>query len=192
MIFYAVAVSLGFGGLYGGTAFAHTESPEAALTAGALAGIAFAVSFLMPPVFFRYSNGDTAPRVMSQVLGSAMTASLVVLAANAAVWVVVARPDIGLLEELYVYALIGILLFHGLGGAIASHVVYLQQTRQYNSNQLVAVLVLVTLILLVLILYFLAFDFAIPRDAYIHVRDLATITLVLIAYGRAIYRMAHH
>jgi hypothetical protein len=192
MTFYAVVVSLGFGCLYAGTVFAHTGSTEAAFIAGALTGIAFAVSFLMPPVLFRYSNADAAPRVMSQVLGNGMMASLVVLAANAAIWIVVARPDIGLLEELYVYSLIGILLFHGLGGAIASHVVYLQQTRQYNSNQLVAVLVLVTLILLVLILYFLAFDFAIPRDAYIHLRDLAIITLVLIAYGRAIYRMAHH
>lgn len=192
MVLYAVAVSLGFGGLYAGTIFAHTGSSSTAVTAGVLAASAFAVSFLVPPVLFRYSNADTAPRVMGQVLGSAAAGSLIVLAANAAVWIVAARPDVGLLEELYVYSLIAILLFHGLGGAIASHVVYLQQTRQYNSDQLVAVLVMVTLILLILVLYFLAFDFAIPRDAYIHVRDLATVTLILLAYSRAIYRMAHH
>jgi hypothetical protein len=61
-----------------------------------------------------------------------------------------------------------------------------------HSNQLVAVLVLVTLILLVLVLYFLAFDWAIPRDASIHERDLTLLTLVLLGYGRAIFLMAHH
>ena len=65
MTFYAVVVSLGFGCLYAGTVFAHTGSTEAAFIAGALTGIAFAVSFLMPPVLFRYSNADAAPRVMS-------------------------------------------------------------------------------------------------------------------------------
>jgi hypothetical protein len=71
-------------------------------------------------------------------------------------------------------------------------VIYLQATRQYNSNQLAAILLLVTLLLLVLVLYFIAFDWAIPRDAYVHLRDLTMITLVLLAYGRAIYLMAHH
>jgi hypothetical protein len=104
------------------------------------------------------------------------------------------RPsgDVSLLEGLYVYSLVAGLLFHGLGGAVASHVVYLQQTKQYNSNQLVAVLVLITLILLVLVLYFLAFDWALPRDTSIHVRDLTLLTLVVLGYSRAIFLMAHH
>ncbi len=192
MVLDALVASLGFGVLYAQTALAHTGSPGAAIAIGVFVFIAFVVSFLVPPVRFRYSNADVAPRVMSQVMASAISASAVILAANIVVWILIAPEDVGLLEELYVYSLMAILLFHGFGGAIASHVVYLQQTHQYNSNQLVAVLVLVTLLLFVLILYFLAFDYAIPRDASIHVRDLTTITLVLLAYGRAVYRMAHH
>ena len=76
-----------------------------------------------------------------------------------------------LLEEMYMYTLIAVFIFYGFAGAIASHVVYLQQTKQYNSNQLVAVLALVTLLLFVLILYLVALDWAMARDAYIHLRD---------------------
>jgi uncharacterized membrane protein len=90
------------------------------------------------------------------------------------------------------YTLITVFIFYGFAGAIASHVVYLQQTKQYNSNQLVAVLALVTLLLFVLILYFVALDWAMARDAYVHLRDLTLITLILVGYGRAVYLMAHH
>ena len=119
-------------------------------------------------------------------------AAAITLVTNVAVWLSIGRESVALIEELYVYSLVAILLFHGLGGVIAAHVVYLQATKQYNSNQLAAVLLLITLLLLVLVLYFIAFDWAIPRDAYIHLRDLTMITLVLLGYGRAIYLMAHH
>ena len=191
MFLYAFFVSLGFGTLYAETTFARTPSPATAGLFGAAAFLAFLISFILPPRLFHYTNDDSAPRAMNQVVARAVVAALIVLALNVWVWLALAG-DVSLLEELYVYSLVAILLFHGLGGAVASHIVYLQQTKQYNSNQLVAVLVLVTLILLVLVLYFLAFDWAMPRDAFIHVRDLALVTLVLLGYGRVIFLMAHH
>jgi hypothetical protein len=191
-VLYALLASLGFASLYAETAFAHTQSPAIGITAGVLVFIAFSVAFLVPPLVFRYSNAEAAPKVMSQVMARAISAALVTLATAVVVWFVIARDEVSLLEELYVYSLLAIFLFHGFGGAVASHIVYLQQTKQYNSNQLVAVLVLVTLLLLVLLLYFLTFDFAFLRDASIHLRDLIAITLVLLGYGRAIYLMAHH
>lgn len=192
MLLYAVLASLGFAACYAVSALERGPSISVALMASAVGFVGLAVSFIAPPFLFRYSNADPAPRVMSQVIARAITAAAVVIAASVIVWAVIARAEVSLVEELYVYALLAIFLFHGFGGAIASHVVYLQQTKQYNSNQLVAVLVAVTLILFVLLLYGLAFDFAIPRDPAIHVRDLIAVTLVLHGYGRAIYLMAHH
>jgi hypothetical protein len=191
MVLYALVASLGFGLLYAETAFARVPSLDGSAGYGAAACAAFLLAFLVPPRLFRYTNDDRAPRVMSQLIARAVVAALIVLALNVGVWFMLA-DGIRLLEELYVYALIALFLFHGFAGAVAAHVVYLQQTKQYNSNQLVAVLGLVTLILLVLTLYFIAFDWAIPRDAYIHLRDLTLVTLALLAYGRAVYLMAHH
>jgi hypothetical protein len=157
VLIYALPAAAGFGVLYAETAFARTQSPAVALGFGATAFVLFVLAFVVPPRIFRYTNDDVAPRVMSRVVARAVIAAPSVLALNVGVWFALGG-GIALLEEKYVYSLVAILLFHGFGGAIASHVVYLQQTKQYNSNQLVAVLVLVTLILLILVLYFLAFD----------------------------------
>ena len=40
------------------------------------------------------------------------------------------------------YSAVAIVIFHGLAGMYANHIVYLQVTRQYNSNQLLAVTML--------------------------------------------------
>jgi hypothetical protein len=192
MFLFALIASLGLACLYAETAYAHTGSALPAGVIGVVAFAAFVISFLVPPHLFRYTNSDAAPIVMSKVVARSIQASAVVLVLNIVVWVIVGLANIALLEELYVYTLIAIVLFHGFGGAIASHVMYLQATKQYNSNQLAAVLLLTTLILLILVLYFVAFDWGIPRDRYIHVRDLTALTLVLLGYGRAIYLMAHH
>lgn len=191
MIPFSLVVSFGFGVLYAETAFAQTRAIVLASLIGVVALVAFTISFLVPPRFFKYTNDDLAPRVQTQVILRAVVASAIVFGLNVVVWLVL-RRGVPLLEELYMYTLIAVFIFHGFAGAIASHVVYLQQTQQYNSNQLVAVLAMVTLILLVLILYFVALDWAIERDAFIHLRDLALVTLVFIGYGRAIYLMAHH
>lgn len=192
MLFYSFVASFGFAALYFETALAHSQSSATAASIDAFIFITFAISFLAPPRLFRYSQADAAPRVMAQVMSRAIMASLIALSANVAVWLVLARGDIGLIEELYAYALVAILIFHGFGGAVASHIVYLQTTQQYNSNQLVAMLILVTMILLSLILYLIAFDWAIAREPYIHLRDLTLIALILLGYGHAIYLMAHH
>jgi hypothetical protein len=192
MILYALVASMGFGVLYVQTALSQTHSPAAALANGSLVLVAFAVAFLVPPRFFRYTNTDVAPVVLSRLMARGAVAAAITLVTNVAVWLSIGRESVALIEELYVYSLVAILLFHGLGGVVAAHVVYLQATKQYNSNQLAAVLLLITLLLLVLVLYFIAFDWAIPRDAYVHLRDLTMITLVLLGYGRAIYLMAHH
>jgi hypothetical protein len=96
------------------------------------------------------------------------------------------------LGELYVYTLIGIFLFQAIGEVITNHVLYLQRTHQYNSNQLFALLAGIALLLFVMILYFLAFDLAQPPDLHNYVRDMLAITLVLGGYGRAVFLMAHH
>ncbi len=192
MLLYALLASFGLGLLYAQTTLTPTASPAKAVACGGLVFITSAISFLAPPRWFRYSHTDAAPRVMNQVINRAFAAALIAIATNAAVWFIVASDSISLLEELYAYTLLVIFLFHGLGGAIASHVMYLQATRQYNSDQLIVVLATVTLLLFVLVLYFLAFDWAIPRDGSIHVRDLIAVTLVLIGYGRSVYLMAHH
>lgn len=191
MILYALFASCGFGILYAETTFARLQSPLPTAIIGGLAFAAFLISFLLPPQIFRYTNDDIAPRVQTKVINRAILAAVIVLALNVVVGFALA-DGVRLLEELYGYSLVALFLFHGFAGAIASHVVYLQQTQQYNSNQLVAVIGLVTVILLVPMLYLIALDWAIPRDAYIHLRDLTLVTLVFIGYGRAVYLMAHH
>ena len=191
MVGYSLLVSFGFGALYAGTAFARTQRLALAAMVGTLAFIAFLISFLLPPRLYTYTNADVAPRVQTQVISRAAVSSTITLGLNIVVWVALGR-SVPLLEEMYMYTLITVFIFYGWAGAIASHVVYLQQTKQYNSNQLVAVIAMVTLILFVLILYFITLDWAIVRDAYIHLRDLALVTLILIGFGRAVYLMAHH
>ena len=191
MAWYSLFVSFGFGVLYAGTAFARTQRLQLAAMIGILAFIAFLVSFFLPPRLYTYTNADVAPRVQTQVISRAAVSTAITLGLNIVVWVALGR-SVPLLEEMYMYTLFTVFIFYGWAGAIASHVVYLQQTKQYNSNQLVAVIAMVTLILFVLILYFITLDWAIPRDAYIHLRDLALVTLVLVGFGRAVYLMAHH
>ncbi len=188
---YPIFVSLGFGLLYYQTALARTQSSSTAMLVAALALIAMLAAFLAPPRLFRYTHADSAPDVMSQLMNRAIVASVVIIALNVAVWFGLGGAA-SLVEEAYMYALVSIFIFHAFGGVFANHIVYLQTTKQYNSNQLAAILLLVTFVLLILVLFFVALDWAVPRDSYIHLRDLTLITLVLAGYGRAVYLMAHH
>jgi hypothetical protein len=192
MILYALIASTGFGALYLETAYAHSQSLTTAVAIAAFAAVAFAIAFLVPPKLFKADNSEAAPIVLSKLMARGGVSAALVLAVNVGVWLLLGPGQVSLIEELYVYVLTALLLFHGFGGVVASHVVYLQATKQYNSNQLAAVLLMITLLLFVLVLYFVAFDWAIARDAYIHVRDLTLLTLVLLGYGRAVYAMAHH
>ena len=191
MFWFSLFAAMGWGILYFQTAYTRASSIALAGTIGALALFSFLLSFILPARIFRYTNGDVAPYVQTQVISRAAVGVALILSLNGVTWFALTR-DVPLFEELYGFSLIAIFLFHGFAGAIANHVVYLQQTKQYNSNQLVAVIALVTLILLVLVLYLVTLDWAITRAASIHVRDLTLIALIFLAYGRAVYLMAHH
>ncbi len=188
---YSALVSLGFGALYYQTALARTQSTDIAMFVAVLAFGAMLGALLVPPRVFRYTHADVAPTVMAQLMNRALVAAVVVIVLNVAVWLWIGRAA-SLVEELYMYALVALFLFHGFGGVVAPHAVYLQATKQYNSNQLAAILLLVTFILLILVLFFVALDWGTPKSDYIHLRDLTLITLVLAGYGRAVYLMAHH
>jgi uncharacterized protein YacL len=191
MIIYALFISLGFGALYHQTALAHTQSADRAMLVAMLAFVAMLGAFLVPPRLFRYTHADIAPTVMTQLMNRAIVAAATIIALNGVVWLWFGRAA-SWVEELYMYTLVALFVFHGFGGVVANHVVYLQATKQYNSNQLAAVLLLVTFILLILVLFFVALDWGTPKSDYIHLRDLTLITLVLAGYGRAVYVMAHH
>lgn len=188
---YPLGAALGFAFLYAETGWGHSQSVEKAWLIGGLTFIAFLISFLAPRRFAHYTLEDSAPVVQTRVLDRALRGTVIILGLNAIVWIVLGG-SVPLLEELYGYTLVAVFLFHGFAGAIASHVVYLQQTRQYNSNQLIAVIIFITIVLLIIVLYLVALDWALTRDAYIHVRDLTLVSLILLSYGRAVYLMAHH
>ncbi len=90
------------------------------------------------------------------------------------------------------YSVVAILVFHGLAGLYANHIVYLQETKQYNSNQLLAITMLLVTLFIVLLLYFLSFDFSANREPAIYVRDLALVTLAFVGFGWHAFRIAHH
>ena len=114
-------------------------------------GHRFSDFVLAAAAVFRYTNDDVAPRVMSQVISRAPRRRA-------------DRPCAERLRSGSRWRMASLCWksctsirssrfcsFTAWAARVASHVVYLQQTKQYNSNQLVAVLVLVTLILLVLV-----------------------------------------
>ena len=188
---YALAVAAMFALSYGEDVVVRAPS-----LAPLVLGVTFLLwwlAYLLPALLFRYDNEQPAPVVLSQLMRRAGLAITLVVAAGLFVlsltglWL-----DLPFLEELYATTLIGLVVFHGFGGTFAYHVVYLQQTRQYNSNQLAAVLIAITLLLFVLALFFLNLDFATPHDAHVQRRDLLLLTAVLIGYGWTIYKVAHH
>jgi len=188
---YMLVVAGVFGLLYGEAA--HARAPESTFTAGIIAFGGVTLSLLVPRGIFKYTNQDEASFVLTQLMRRAALGSGLMLASTIAVWLLIMRiNDPGFFGELYLFTATGIFIFQGFGETMARHVMYLQQTRQYNSNQLVAVLLTVTLLLFALVLYFLAFDLARPPDFHAYFRDLTAITLTLIGYGRAVYLMAHH
>jgi hypothetical protein len=188
---YQLAVSVLFGLLYGEAAYARALG---AVPLAALAGfVGVFLSLLVPPRLFKYSMQMGASEVLAQLMHRAVLGSGVLVATSFLVWLLIGHlSDPGALGEMYVFAAIGIFVFHVLGETMADHALYLQRTHQYNSDQLVAVLLTVTLLLFVLILYFLAFDLSRSPEFHAYSRDLTAITLILIGYGRAVYMIAHH
>ncbi len=188
---YQLTTALLFGVLFGESAYARNSG--AGGVAAVVAFVGTFVSLALPALLLKYSNENEAPVVLTRLMQRGGVGSGVILLTALGVWLAVGRlADPGLFGEFYLYTALGIFLFQGFGGVITPHVMYLQQTHQYNSNQLVAVLITLTLLLFVLVLYFLAFDLSRPPEFHAYFRDLVAITLTLVGYGRAVYLMAHH
>ena len=189
--FYPVAVSALFALIYGEAVIVRL--PNVLPFVLAVTFLLWLLSFLAPPELFPYDNSQAAPVVLSQLMKRAALSAMLVL--GAAIFVLAVTGlwlDLPLIEELYGATLAGIIIFHGFGGPFAHHMVYLQQTNQYNSNQLAAVLIAFTLILLSLVLFFLNLDFAVLRDAHVQRRDLLMLSTLLVGYGWTIFKVAHH
>ncbi len=190
-MFYALLTAILFGSLYATTASA--VNPAATLLLALAGGILIFLSIFLPRRLFRYLEEDSAPIVLSRLMQRAVVGSVLVSAASVVAFVVCqAWSNPAALGEIYIYGLIGVILFQGVGEVVTNHVIYLQRTNQYNSNQLFAMLLGMALLLFILILYFLAFDLAQSPNLHNYARDLLAITLVLIGYGHAVFLMAHH
>ncbi len=188
---YSVVAALFFAALFAEAARAYAPTSTSGVALLAFIGILLSLSG--PSRLFKYSNDDQAAIVLTRLMERGAFGSALMLLTTIAAGVLMGQwANPGLLGELYLLTLLGIFIFQGWGEVMTRHVMYLQQTHQYNSNQLVAILIAVTLLLLVLILYFLAFDLARPPEFHAYLRDLLAITLTLIGYGRAVYLMAHH
>lgn len=188
---YALLIALLTASLYFTSVVAVSEA--AALPAAIFAALVTFASIYLPRRFFAYHLENIAPTVLSRLMKRAAIGTVLVLALPTAVLAFSGgwnNPEF--LGELYVYTLIGIFLFQAIGEVLTNHVLYLQRTHQYNSNQLFALLAGLALLFFVLILYFLAFDLAQPPDIHNYMRDMLAITLVLVGYGRAVFLMAHH
>lgn len=190
MIYYIAAAVL-FAALFGESSYAH--APEATWLVTLVGFIGAFLSMLIPGKFFKYDLETEASAVLTRLMKQSSVGALLVIATALLAWILIQRPDDpSVFGELYVFTAIGVFLFQGFGVAVTRHAMYLQRTRQYNSNQLVAVLLAVTLLLFTLVLYFLAFDLARPPQFHAYFRDIVAISLVLLGYGRSVYLIAHH
>lgn len=193
-ILHAILSSLGLAVLYGELTWYHTGgSLPLALLDGGLVAVGIFLAFVVPPRLFKYSNDMLAPHVLTRLANRGVVAFGIVLLLSlvtlALCW---SNLSIQLVQELYAYTMIAGLIFFALGEVYASHVVYLQVTKQYNSDQLLVVTVALTALLILLVLYFLAFDTLMPRDTHVHVRNLILITVVGYGYGWHMYKIGHH
>jgi hypothetical protein len=188
---YTLTVSALFALLYGEAAY--TYATASSLGAGLVTFTGVFLSLFAPRQLFRYTQQMNASMVLTRLMQRGVLGSGILLVTTLLVWLVIGRLDNpGVFGELYAFSAIGVFIFQGLGETMTGHAMYLQQTHQYNSSQLVAVLLTITLLLFTLVLYFLAFDLARPPEFHAYFRDLTAITLTLIGYGRAVYLIAHH
>lgn len=188
---YALVIGVLYGALFAQSALWVPGAPAAA--SGVAGGVLIFLSLVVPGRFLRYSLQDAAPTVLGRLVRRAVVGCGFVLAAAivalALAWGNYTPTFVG---EIYVWTLTGVVLFQIIGEVMAPHVIYLQHTHQYNSNQLFVALIGIGMLVFTLSLYFLAFDLAGAPDMHRYLRDLLAITLVLIGYGHALYRMAHH
>jgi hypothetical protein len=190
-LLYPTLVSIFFGSLFAEAVW--TRSPSSAVTTFFIVCVLWLLSYFVPPRLFHYSNDQLAPIVLTQLMQRTGVAIACVMSASELVLMVTGLwADLSFIEEVYAFTFIGIALFHGFGGPFAYHIVYLQETKQYDSNQLAAVLIAFTLMLFIITLVVFVLDFGLSRDAHIHRRDLLVFTTVLLGYGWTVYKIAHH
>ncbi len=172
---------------------ARARTPETVPVVMSITFVGILLSLVVPPLLFKYTNNDVAPTVLTRLMErGALGSALMVLTIGLGWLFTQSVLDPGLFGEMYLFALLGVFLFQGFDVVVTNHTLYLQQTHQYNSNQLFALLVAVTLLIFTLVLYFLGFDLARPPEFHAYLRDIVAITLTLVGYGRAVYLMAHH
>lgn len=185
--------SVGFGVLYFEMAGAFL--PDAAPFIGGLAFVVYLISFYLPPLLFRFTLQQDAPHVLRQLsrrwaIGAALVLLLNVLVA---LFLLTGRRNpVPAAMEIYMATLLGLVIFHALGGLMGEQANYLQRTAQYNSNQLFIVVVVLAVTFLVLTMYLLAFDLGKERAPRIYVRDIIWFSQSLLGFGFLIYRLAHH
>lgn len=190
-LIYALLIGALTAALYANSAV--TVNPTTAPAVIVIAFAAASLSIYLPRKFFHYDLEDIAPTVLQKLMQRAVIGAAFILALPIlTLFLLDAWSNPVLLGELFVYTLLGLFLFQGIGEVITNHIIYLQRTNQYNSNQLFAMLAGMAFLFFTLILYFLAFDLAQPPILKNYVRDMLAITLVLVGYGRAVFLMAHH
>jgi len=194
MAAFAVISALGFGLLFaeiGG----YFAGPPTGYLLGGLSALCYLTAFLLPRLLIRYTIEESAPVVLHRVTLRFLLAVGVTLLPSIVSFIILVpgshRP-VAPSMEISAITLMAVVLFHALGGLFADHANYLQQTHQYNSNQLLAILMLITVLFFTLALYLLTFDLVIPREPRIFLRDGLFGILALMGFGYFIYRLAHH
>ncbi len=190
-----VLFSLGFGILYWEMAAGAAGFEESAPVIGLLGAVSYLIAFFVPQMLFRFSLKDVANTVMSQLSRRFAVAAAVTLALNVVVAAILTRGmdnPVPVVMEVYGATVLGLIIFHAMGGLMAEQGNYLQRTAQYNTNQMFSAVVAVSVLFIVLTMYFLSFDLAVARDPRIYVRDMVFSTLAVGGFGWFVYRLAHH
>jgi hypothetical protein len=190
-----IVFSLGFGVLYWEMAGGAAGFDESAPLVGLMATAAYLIAFLVPQSLFRYSLSDVAGTVLRQLSRRLAIAAAVTLLLNvfvAAILTQATDQPVPIIMEVYSATVLGLLIFHLMGGLMAEQANYLQRTAQYKSDQLLAVVVAMCVLFVLLLMYFLAFDLAATRAPRIYVRDMVFSTLALAGFAWFVFRLGHH
>jgi len=190
-----VIFALGFGVVYWEMAAGAAQFEESAPVIGLIAVLAYLVAFFVPQALFRYSLKDKASTVLAQVSRRFLVAAAVTLLLNVAIALILTSGNskpVPIIMEVYSATLIGLIIFHALGGLMAEQGNYLQRTAQYNTNQLFSAVLGISILFILLLMYFLAFDLGTTRASRIYVRDMIYCTQAVAGFGWFVYRLAHH
>jgi hypothetical protein len=190
-----VVFSLGFGILYWEMARGAAGFEESAPIIGLLATAAYLIAFLAPQLRFRFSLDDVAGAVLGQLSRRFAIAAAITLLLNVMIAAILVRgtdQPVPIVMEVYSATVLGLIVFHAMGGLMAEQANYLQRTKQYNTNQLFAAVIALSILFILLTMYFLAFDLGAARAPRIYVRDMIFSTLAISGFAWFVYRLGHH